>query len=293
MARDLASRHAGNPVRNPRGQLLLLLLSLHAFAACSTPTSRIGKAATGLGFTQHTVDGTQFSHAVFTKTAGTPGSALHVYLDGDGSPWIRGRWIAKDPTPADPFTLQLMAADPSPAVYVGRPCYHGLVSPACTQALWTSARYSETVVASMAAAVSRVRARHGTPDLVLVGYSGGGTLAMLVAGRLPNVRAVVTIAANLDVDSWSELHGYLPLAGSLNPARSAPLHPDIVQMHYAGAKDENVPPGIVVAVASAQANATVTVVPGFDHRCCWLERWPEMLGRLNVLRSASGAVTKP
>ena len=44
---------------------------------------------------------------------------------------------------------------------------------------------------------------------------------MLLAERLEMTQAVVTIAANLDTDAWTELHGFSALEGSLNPAASA------------------------------------------------------------------------
>lgn len=266
------------------------MLLVCALTACATPAARFDAAATSLAFTRETVPGKGFSHAVFLKP-GQPRHTLHIYLDGDGSPWLDGRWIAHDPTPTDPLTLQLMKVDPSPAVYIGRPCYHGLISAACTKALWTNARYSETVVASMTSAIAHLRARYDASDLVLIGYSGGGTLAMLIADRLPTVRAVVTLAANLDVDSWTELHGYLPLPGSMNPALAAPLHPDIVQLHYAGELDKNVPPGLVSTAVAKQANSSVTVIPGFDHRCCWLEIWPDILDRLHHMRVSHSAAS--
>lgn len=49
---------------------------------------------------------------------------LHVYLAGDGIPWHGGRPTA-DPTASEPLTLDLIALDKSPAVLLGRPCFHG------------------------------------------------------------------------------------------------------------------------------------------------------------------------
>ena len=77
---------------------------------------------------------------------------LHVYLDGDGTPML-GSYPAADPTPRDPLVLDLMALDSTPSIYVGRPCYHGLSGAPCSPSLWTSGRYSEPVVASMAAGI--------------------------------------------------------------------------------------------------------------------------------------------
>ena len=42
---------------------------------------------------------------------------------------------------------------------------------------------------------------------------------MLIAERLENVTAVVTIAANLDTDAWTEHHKYLPMSQSLKDKR--------------------------------------------------------------------------
>src|SRR6185437_2332145 len=106
-----------------------------------------------------------------------------------------------------------------PVLYLGRPCYLGLASsPECRPADWTFERYSARVVASLAAATNRFREREGRPDVVLVGHSGGGTLAVLMAPQVQGLRAVVTIGANLDVAAWTLWHGYLPLNGSLDPA---------------------------------------------------------------------------
>jgi pimeloyl-ACP methyl ester carboxylesterase len=113
--------------------------------------------------------------------------------------------------------------------------------------------------------------------VVLVGYSGGGTLAWLMASAVPQAVQVVTLAANLDTDRWTSLHGYSPLAGSLNPALQPPLPPGIAQLHYAGGRDDNVPPAIAASFARRHPQARVVVIEEFDHRCCWIDRWPQLL----------------
>ena len=70
----------------------------------------------------------------------------------------------------------------------------------------------------MAAALSDILQRRPYQGLVLIGYSGGGVLAMLLAEQFPATQAVVTVAGNLDTDAWAIEHGYSPLRGSLNPA---------------------------------------------------------------------------
>ena len=39
-------------------------------------------------------------------------------------------------------------------------------------------------------------------EIVWFGYSGGGALAVLLALRFPQSVAVITVAANLDIDGW-------------------------------------------------------------------------------------------
>ena len=93
-----------------------------AAAACAKPSERFHAAATRLGLAHETVAGAPFRHVVF-RNAAPPSNVLHVYLDGDGVPWIDGRPGA-DPTPRNTLVLKLMRIDASPSVYVGRPCYH-------------------------------------------------------------------------------------------------------------------------------------------------------------------------
>ncbi len=261
--------------------LLILLILSTQFSGCANPAQRLDARATELGYRRVVLQGDGFSHVAYFKDGrGAANKALHVYLEGDGTPWIRRRVPASDPTPHNPLMLELMSLDAAPSVYLGRPCYHGVRSIACTPDMWTDKRYSEVVVASMSAALVGVSA--GYQSLVLLGHSGGGTLAMLLAERQPKVRSVVTVAANLDTDNWASLHKQQGLGGSLNPATRPPLRPSIRQMHYAGAEDDNVPPQLVRDAVAQQPGATFKVFPKQDHSCCWREVWPEVLGSLKA-----------
>ena len=243
---------------------------------CRSASERFLGLAAGRSLRAEVVTGAGFRHLVLSPER-PAGPTLHVYLDGDGVPW-RGGYPAVDPTPRDPLVLDLIALDPSPAIYLGRPCYHGLGGePACSPALWTSARYSAAVVESMATAALRVLEARGAARIVWLGYSGGGALAVLLAARVPETVAVITVAANLDVDAWADWQRSSRLVGSLNPARQPPLPSRVFQRHYAGARDATVP----VEVARRGATAgELLVVPDYDHRCCWTELWPKVLAEL-------------
>ncbi|MCP4692075.1 MAG: alpha/beta hydrolase [Desulfobacterales bacterium] len=232
-----------------------------------------------MGFAHLILQGAGFRHAAYLKKGAVTNGVLHVYLEGDGAPFIDGRAPSADPTPANPLMLRLMALDPNPALYLGRPCYFGLssTSPSCHPYYWTSGRYSSRVVESMAAALGRFLKENRYDGVVFLGHSGGGVLAMLLAPYFKETIAVVTAASNLDIDAWCERRGYGPLTGSLNPATRPALPKSIRQLHYAGGRDENVPPELIEPVVSFQENATFTVMDDFDHACCWGRIWPSIL----------------
>ncbi|MEQ8231399.1 MAG: alpha/beta hydrolase [Gammaproteobacteria bacterium] len=260
--------------RSLRRLALLLLATLGC--ACSTPGERFLDDAAARGFSRELRDADGLPIVVLRNHAGSDGAALHVYLDGDGQPFATRHRVATDPSSRERLALALMAADPHPAVLVGRPCYY--VSAAdCDSSLWTTARYGERVVTAMTLAIERVAATRPGVPLRLIGYSGGGTLAMLLAPRLPRVDTVVTIAANLDVAAWTRHHAYTPLGESQDPAVMPPLPAHIRQHHFLGARDDNVPPALVRAAIARQPQARVDVVADYGHACCWAAAWPKLL----------------
>jgi len=138
-------------------------------------------------------------------------------------------------------------------------------------------------VSSMTEVVRTVARQAQAQNVMLVGYSGGGVLAVLIAERLDNVAAVITVGANLDVDAWTRYHGYLPLTGSLNPAASTAQH-RWPETHLYGAHDENVPPATADAYFKRFPNAKRRLEAN-DHVCCWVEQWPELWKQLAVTSS--------
>jgi len=277
---DPVRRGTGRRMDRPLAAFVVVLALAGGLDGCATPQERVEHLARTAGFDRQVVAGEPFEHLVFVRHGGRTGADFNVYIEGDGTPWLTRYRVSEDPTPRRPLMLELMRLDPGPALYLGRPCYFGLMNH-CRAGHWTSDRYAETVVASMAAALREIRRElgwHGQP--VLIGHSGGGALAMLLAPRVPDTRAVLTLAGNLDIDAWTDLHEYSPLAGSLNPAEAAPLPARIRQLHIVGGEDQSVPPHITRAGLAPQQNAEVLRFPGQAHHCCWRELWPSILGRL-------------
>jgi hypothetical protein len=224
------------------------------------------------------IQGSTFRHQLFTRL-GDSRHLLFVFVEGDGSPYAQdGTEPAADPTPRHPLALRLAAETPFAALYVGRPCYFSVhADTACEPKVWTVDRYSAAAVDSMAAAVNAFVATHGFTATVLVGYSGGGTLSVLMAPHIASTRAVVTLAANLDTAAWTSWHGYVALSGSLNPAAEPPIDRAIVQRHYVGGRDANVPEKVSQNYLSRLDPSDVVHIADFNHVCCWVKQWPDTL----------------
>ena len=203
-----------------------------------------------------------------------------VYIEGDGKGWRSRSRLSKDPTPAAPVGLRLALQDSRPGlIYLARPCQY--VRPEllerCQPSLWSSARYSEHVVEAMNRAVTA--AKHAQSDrLTLVGYSGGGVIATLLASRRSDVDRLVTVAAPLDTKIWVEHHRVSPLTESLNPRTSATAG-SAREFHFHGKRDQIVPPEVIKPYIRQAARAGVRffTLAEYDHNCCWVRDWPALL----------------
>jgi pimeloyl-ACP methyl ester carboxylesterase len=264
-----------------RSWVVGLLAIPFLLAGCTSAPERLDRMAGDMGLAKLRARAEGFELTVYRNRAVDAAGRLHVYLEGDGTPWIRRTRVSPDPTPRNPLALRLMALDPAPALYLARPCYNGTAgAPPCGPRLWTSGRYSEEVVATMAAALRQLIKAWSVTDVTLVGYSGGGVLAWLLAQRIPEVSVLVTISANLDIDRWADRHGFTRLTGSLNPAAGARMRGGVQQWHFAGRDDNNVPPALIGEAARQLGVAERVFIQESDHHCCWTRLWPGILRRL-------------
>jgi len=257
-----------------------MLAATVAVAACTAGGAARDETAAGIaraaGLEAATSGGAGFDLQTWQRDDGRPGS-LFVYVEGDGLAYLDARTPSSDPTPADPVALRLAAADPGPAVlYVGRPCQFGpgRTDPRCGVRDWTTARFGPRVVDAVDDVIERARARHPGRALVLVGYSGGGVVAALVAAHRRDVALLVTVAAPLDVADWTRRLDVSPLDGSALPLDRVERLSQIPLVAFAGQQDKVVPvASVAAAVERLGARATLIVEPGFDHRCCWAREW--------------------
>ena len=255
----------------------LLVLGAALLCGCSDSARRTDALARSLDFQKQIETGNGFRHVVYRNAAVTRDGMLHVYIDGDGTPYRERDSVAPDPTPRRPLMLRLMALDSAHSVYLGRPCYFALYrDPGCRAIFWSLRRYGPEVLDSMEAALLAEIAKAGATRVELFGHSGGGTLAVLLAQRVNAVTRVVTIGANLDLTAWCDLHHFAPLVGSINPVDERPYRADLETLHMVGENDMNTPPSLIEAAANARGES-VRVVAHFDHHCCWESVWSELL----------------
>jgi hypothetical protein len=250
-------------------------LAMVVVGGCASPGERIEQRARDAGLELVHITAGEFPSFVYLKRSAEPNTPLTIYIESDGIPWRDGRHPSNDPTTREPLALELLIRSPAPSAYVTRPCYQGLRSAKCNVELWTGGRYSAQVVDSMVATVRETQRLSGASNVSLVGYSGGGAVAVLIAERLDNVASLTTIAANLDTDAWTEHHKYLPMSQSLNPALSERPHP-WPELHLGGANDTVVPASTTARYFARYPRAQQRTIEGFDHVCCWVRDWAQI-----------------
>lgn len=209
-----------------------------------------------------------------------PERPLTVYIEGDGLAWLSRRRLSGDPTPTDPVALRLAALDPGAnVVHLARPCQY-VADSACDARYWSSHRFSENVISAIDQAIEHFRKRIGALEVSLVGYSGGGAVAALVAARRKDVASLRTVAGNLDPEALNRHFGVTPLTGSLNPADHAAALSQIPQHHFVG-RDDRVVPGFIASGFAKKAGDTrcirITAIDGASHESGWTERWRKLL----------------
>lgn len=264
----------------------IMILVLNGCASGQWSTERLEEEAVTGGFAARQFLFRHMPIRAFLRapTAFTPTSrTLTIYIEGDGHAWSgRGR-PSEDPTPRNPVAWQLSVQDESSTVaYLARPCQYG-VTTRCDTLWWTTDRYSDLIISALSMAVDALKREAGAEDLQLVGYSGGGAVAVLIAARRTDVSAVLTIAANLDIDGWTDFHGVSRLSGSLSPMAALRSGLPLKQLYVWGDDDEIVPPHLAEAIkglAERDSRISILILEGQDHACCWRRAVPTLLSRL-------------
>jgi pimeloyl-ACP methyl ester carboxylesterase len=269
-----------------KGFIALLAVLMAACCGCVVPQGDLrlnaGLIAAQGQLLPMMLDAGPFRLAAYARLS-SPGLPLRVYIEGDGRAWITRRQVSLDPTPRDPVALRLAAADPTAnVVWLARPCQFvsGVDWRSCNPHDWTDQRYAPRIVEAMDLAVESLRAAAATEQVELIGFSGGGALAVLIAARRSDVATIRTVAGNLDIEAFATIHRISPLNGSLNPRDAAVSLAETPQLHLVGAEDSVVSP---VLVESYQAQlphrrcSRSRLIEGAAHQSGWAERWAALL----------------
>lgn len=252
-------------------------------AGCALPdrNERANALAANAGLQREQIHTRVFELTAFTRMTRTD-RPLTVYIEGDGLAWISRSEPSLDPTPRNATGLALAAADPAPNVaYLARPCQFTAMpaNPACAIPYWTGKRFAPEVVDSLDHAIDQLAARVPGQRIDLVGYSGGGALAVLIAARRSDVESIRTVAGNLDDEFVNRLHHVSPMPESMNPVDVASQVAAIAQIHFSGSTDTVVPTQVAQRFVSATGGqcARVEVVPEIAHDGDWVRVWPALL----------------
>ncbi|KEA63775.1 hypothetical protein ADIMK_2077 [Marinobacterium lacunae] len=273
------------PTRNAIATCLITLM-LQACASIPSPEARTEHAsalAQEQGLKPITLKAGQFELKGFSGVTTARAERLRVYIEGDGLAWITRSRPSPDPTPVDPLALRLALRDSSAQViYLGRPCQYQPHAN-CPARYWLGSRFAPEVVNAYNEALNQLKEEYSANRLTLIGYSGGGAIATLLAEARTDVDRLVTIAGNLDTDYWSDYHRITPLVGSLNPADNRARLANVEQWHFVGEHDSIIPPAMTrrfVTGLNSLRPVHMTIIPGYDHHCCWTERWPALLDEM-------------
>lgn len=258
--------------------------AVFVLASCAlvlSPAEQAGLVASESGMTELQLPDRRVRGFIKGVSTGSHAKALTIYVESDGAPWRLRDEPPQDPTPLRPLVLGMAVADRSqPVAYLGRPCqYLDAASLSyCDPALWTRGRFRSDAVDMMTRAVDALKRAAGVGVINLVGYSGGGAMAALLAARRDDVACLVTIAAPLDTTAWTAALGVSPLATSLNPLDYAQRLHKVRQTHFRGMRDRVVPPETIRKFIARVPGALILDIESFDHECCWASRWQELLG---------------
>lgn len=266
----------------------LALAAAAAALACLTtgcardPAAAWGSLANrafGYGFHPTTFHVSPFYLAGLVRGEGSGAKELVVYLEGDGRGVVRGR-VSLDPTPNNAMGFELAKSDPAPAVlYLARV---GQFQPSQTgpayMAYWSDKRLAEECVDAAGRAIDEAKLRVGAKAVHLVGYSGGGGLAVLLAARRADVASLTTVAGLLDTYWWVRQKRYRPMVGSLNPADCAEAVKAVPQLHFYGTEDTVIPPEMSAHFKTlAQFGDFKRLGRDTNHWTRWPEMWPGLL----------------
>lgn len=196
---------------------------------------------------------------------------LNVYIEGDGLAFLNKNSISSNPTPINSTILKLMGVDKSSCkVYIARPCQY-YSSAGCSNSYWTNKRFSPEIINSFNQAMDYLKVKYNNKDFILIGHSGGGAVASILASKRDDIDFLVTVAPNLDINKWVLLKNLTPLNGSLNPKDYTSKLENLKQYHILGKDDDIIPKEVFFSYFNSfenKSNIRYKIVDA-NHNCCY------------------------
>jgi len=267
-------------------KFILWLLTVPVLGCASMPlfmgrSSVADDIAGKAGFTKEYIKAGDFTLMTYQRFNRSTDS-ISIYIEGDGRAWESKYRLSDDPTPLNPVALRLAAVDPADNIaYIARPGqYSPSGMPDCAPKYWSGSRFAEEVINSFNGAIDLLKEKSQAQHVELIGYSGGGAIAVLVAARRNDVTSLRTVAGDLDPKAFCRYHHVSQLDGSMDPMDAAQAVSRIPQRHYAGSKDPVVPGFIARSFVGQEGDKDyrrITIVEGVTHNKGWPKRWKGLL----------------
>ena len=266
-------------------------ISIIFLTACNTSNTRIASGhnfAKQNQFKKRVYETSLFSIVSFTRISKIS-NQVSIYIEGDGKAWLTKKRVSNNPTPQEPIALQLAAEDDSAnVIYLARPCQFVVIDNEvnCLSEFWTNKRASREVINTYHEVLDKIKKSSSIDNFRLIGYSGGGTIAAILAAERKDIIDLRTIAGNLDIALFSKIHHVSPLTGSINPINLTDKLSMVPQLHFYSVDDSIVKPEIIehykkVNEQNNKLHSCVLIqqVNGTTHTKGWTKRWKELIRR--------------
>jgi hypothetical protein len=273
--------------KNMKRNICIFILLLIQVLGCATMPVFMDRSSVAddiagkAGFTKEYIKAGQFMLMTYQRFNRSSDS-INIYIEGDGRAWETKHRLSDDPTPLNPVALRLAAVDPSDNIaYIARPGQYSLSGlPECDSKYWSGSRFAPEVINSFGRAIDLLKGKSLAHHVQLIGFSGGGAIAVFVAAQRSDVTAIRTVAGDLDPKAFCQYHHVSRLEGSMDPMGVAQAISLLPQRHFVGSKDLVVPGFIAQSFVKKEGDRTygrITVVEGNTHTKGWQERWKELL----------------
>ena len=265
--------------------LLALACTASLLISCAGVSQRLEQAdtlAARAGFQKVVLDTVPFKLLSYQRIR-KPGVAAVIYIEGDGLAFMQRNDVSPNPTPVNPVGLKLALLDNAEnVIYLARPCQYvpTAENPECRFEFWTTGRYAPIVIRALNQAIEYDKRKFNLTGTRLVGYSGGGAVAAILAAWRNDIIDLRTLAGNLDTVDFARSHRVTPLSGSLNPADYAADLIHVPQVHWVGG-DDNVITDVVTGgyvsslrkIDSGLRCVTIMKMKGVGHNNGWEKVW--------------------